>query len=623
MKVLIKMYKKITNRPMTKRGLFIIALIIQIMVIPFCNTTIFTDGINPLALGFIARGENWSQYLIADGYYYKYGQLLVYFPFIYLIGNNVILYKILLVINAVIVSLIPVCAFEILMKHLKCTSLKKGYFVALLVGIIPSITLNSKYTWAEPILMCIPWIIMLLLLKCMENVNDKMCSIYSILIAALQVYAYMVHTRGIVILIATLICVFAIRVVLKCDKIRLVPYVVVTVGMLVLDRKISGIIKNILYQGSEDLVGASASFVNGEFLKTLFSVDGLKVWFGEMLGWIYAEVISTFGLVSLGIIVSIVILLNIKNRANMSKVELIIVFFSMLYFIGSLSLGTIFFFNDIYSLESIEMAKRGDKLVYARYIDGAGACISFIGLYYFILKGKIWTKTRIFSSVAFFIVLHGFFVSTVIQRINSTISWLHISMTFNYFCNLKQCIRGGMYSTIYFFGGGIAIFGFVSLCIYMISIIWRKKEKLIFGIYFICFLAGYLWSSYNAIYRMDSYSMGVIEDYDELVKSIDGVKDLKNIYLDDEILRCSFQYIFSDYYIVTKRDDNRYNIQNMFILSSKDAYNKELFEDDYYEILGLEENNSDYHMYIKGDELKEILLEKGYICKKVDVTESN
>lgn len=106
-------------------------------------------------------------------------------------------------------------------------------------------------------------------------------------------------------------------------------------------------------------------------------------------------------------------------------------------------------------------------------------------------------------------------------------------------------------------------------------------------------------------------------EYGDVINSVRGEERLTNIYLDDEILRCGFQYYFSDYYVLTKRDNNRKDVQDMFIISPDGTYNTELFVDEYFEVLDLEGGDLGSHIYVKGSSLNERLQEKGYRTQRV------
>ncbi|MCH5250873.1 MAG: hypothetical protein J1E98_13110 [Lachnospiraceae bacterium] len=598
--------------------IYLITLLIHVIVIPFYNVTIIPDEINPLALGYMLRGEDWTQYLISDGHYYKYGQLLIRLPLVLLIKNNYILYRALLLENAFVVSFIPVCVYVILTEYWGCKKVEKSFQIAIMIGFIPSVLLNNKFVWSEPLLFVIPWIIMILFLKILkQDISDSEKWIYSVMIAVLQVYAYMVHTRGIVILIASLLCTIIMRFVIKEKNIKFIPYLGVTAILCFVDSVLGTIIRNHMYNGVEDLAGGTTSFINSEFIHNVMSVSGLKLLGEEIAGWLYVSVSSTFGLTGLGLVISIVLLVNARKWSEYSKQELIIVLFGMLLFCGSLMIGVLFFFNDLFEYAEIEIIRRGDRLIYARYLDPASVCISFIGLYYLLVKKSTSTKFCVFYSGLSFILLQGFFVSKIADRINNTIIWAQNLMTVNYLCDIKQSLRSGAYSTVGRLSSGIAIFGMIAVMIYIISMMYHKKNRVFFLINISCFLVCYFWNAYNVIYRLDSYQTNIIKEYENIIRCVNEEEELKNIYLDDEILRSSFQYIYSDYYVVTRRDDNRFSVEEMFILSPAGTYNKALYDNDYYEIVDSENINEDYHLYIKGERLNRTLNENGYATREV------
>ena len=614
------MYRKLLKKLMTKQGIYLVTFLVNVLVIPLFHMPVIMDALNPLALGFLARGDDWRQYLTADGYYYKYGQMLFYFPFVYLIRDNVVLYRVLLLVNALITSWIPVCAHVILIRHLDCADTKKCFMISLLTGVLPIITLNNKCTWAEPVLMVLPWCIMLLLLDCAgEKCSERKARFFSVLLAALQVYAYMVHTRGIVILAASVLCVIVVRIFWGNKNIRLVPYGITTAILLAVDQTISFLCRALLYGSAKELAGGTLSFLDQAFLKKLFSVRGLKIWGEEIMGWLYASVSSTAGLVILGLVASAAVVLRIREWRTGRRQEVLIVLFSVLCFFGALFLGTVFFFDDLYAVSDVAIAKRGDKLIYARYLNGAAVCVSFIGLYYVMCRAKFWTASRLFYAVSLFLILHGFFVSVIAERIDHTVTWLNNLVTISYFCDFSQCIRGGMYSTVGNLSGGIALFSLSAFLFFCTALACRKRLNCFLVLYLTLFLAGYLWNTYNTLYRMDAYMTQLTEQYCAVIESVQGEKEQMHIYLDDEILRCGFQYRFSDYYVLTKRDENRHHVQNMFILSPGGVSDEALLGDDCFEVTALSSGNFSYHIYVKGQELNERLQEKGYVTEKCQI----
>ena len=132
------------------------------------------------------------------------------------------------------------------------------------------------------------------------------------------------------------------------------------------------------------------------------------------------------------------------------------------------------------------------------------------------------------------------------------------------------------------------------------------------------FISIFVWSSYNVIYRMDKYEIENMEMTRNLVKGLEQLpEDYKVIFLDDEITRSSYQYMFRDYYIVTGRDNNRTQIKDMIIVSPKGVINEELDQGDYFELVDMETESPDYHLYIKGRDMNQWMNQNGIRTKQL------
>ncbi len=91
---------------------------------------------------------------------------------------------------------------------------------------------------------------------------------------------------------------------------------------------------------------------------------------------------------------------------------------------------------------------------------------------------------------------------------------------------------------------------------------------------------------------------------------------MKNIYLADEIVRSSFQYVYHDYYVITKRDNLGKQEENMFILAEKGEVGNLGLEGALYEVV-LGEKVGSVRLYIKGERLNELVKENGYETREV------
>ena len=99
--------------------------------------------------------------------------------------------------------------------------------------------------------------------------------------------------------------------------------------------------------------------------------------------------------------------------------------------------------------------------------------------------------------------------------------------------------------------------------------------------------------------------------YSDIVKSVSDEKGLKNIFLADGILRCGFQYVYSDYYVILPEDSHGLQEENMFILAEEKDIDKLGFTDTLYEIISVEPEK-EVRLYIRGAKMNEYLRKRGY-----------
>ena len=145
--------------------LYMVVLTVSAFPAFFYTAPAFEDGLGTMATAAYLAGYDWSDFLAADGYYYKYGQSLWYLLPFFLIPHAVLRYRVMLIINSVLTSFIPVLAWRIAEGKLHIEK-RTAFLIAFLTGIYPSILLYSKYTWAETNLMVLPWVCLLYTSRC-------------------------------------------------------------------------------------------------------------------------------------------------------------------------------------------------------------------------------------------------------------------------------------------------------------------------------------------------------------------------------------------------------------------------------------------------------------------------
>ncbi len=413
-----------------------------------------------------------------------------------------------------------------------------------------------------------------------QNVSQKKKYFKDIIaIAFFSSYAYMSHSRGIVILIAAFITTLGILFLKKKLKLKsLFIFIAIIIFLFIIDIKTNGYIRQAIFPyGNANINSDVSSVINIEKLKNVLTLDGLKTVFRIIVGWCYNIFASSFGLAALGILMIIIqIIEGCRHKDKCSSPLVVISVFGALFFIGAFVTGALFFFDDIRYYYGEVSLRRCDKLIYGRYIEPASMILCFLGLYMLIKQWKAYKGIIAFIAV---VLLLGVFAADIANRMNGVISWTHTSITVNGFCNLADYGRGMV--TIENYSEPLIIMGIVSAITFGIIIFLRKRlsNKWIYTIYLFAFFLIYVRGITNVLIPMDNYYYGRVSEVKVALEDLGTINDEhKIIYLKDELLRCAFQYSFPDYYIVTDRDENKANIDKMFVVSETPLSDGQIIE---------------------------------------------
>ncbi len=582
--------------------LYILFFVFNLSTVAFRTTAFFTDECNPFALAFMLKGYDLSDYLVADQYYYKYGQLLFELPVILFIHSHIWQTRIILAIHAAIVSFVPILVEYILFRYYKYHDYSR-FIIALVVGSLPSVTLNAKLLWAEPYLIILP----LLALVCLLKAAETGMVLYTVLLSLISCYAYMVHTRGIVLLLTTFLSVVFIRVIMKNKNIRIVIFLFTSFLFLIIEKYISNIVKSLIYTDKQvALNGGSLNFMGDSYFSRIFSVDGLSVLFIETTGWLFAIITATLGLFAVGcFLIFYKVIFSMKTKTMLTSPETICIFFGVVLFLGSAAMGELFFFTNIYEgLEGGIVVNRGDRLIYTRYVEPAAIIVSFIGLYYYFTETKMIKMKALRQAIICYMVTVVLYYYLIIPHITQTTIWPHVTMTLSYFCDYKGLKRNGMYAFQDELAVGVlamGLFVFALLAIALVSQAENYKYAILLCVFFIC--CSYR-GFFNGVYIEDKFFQVLDKDYGILF----DLQESGNIYLEDEVIRSGIQFEYPSKNIITRRNKLDDYPDGFYLLyNGSDSKNYGILKQ---VIISVE--NTDYTLYVKGTELTQQLESQGY-----------
>lgn len=155
--------------PRIPDGLIMAALYAAALTLHLLMTraaTIFNltpDEYSVTAIAAYLNGLDWSPTVSAGGYY-GYFQSLFYVPVFWVTDDPYLRYRLMLMVNGVFVSLIPVIVYWLSRRAFGVNKPAAAVF-ALLCGMYPSYMLLTKFTWNETMCVVLPWVFALLMYK--------------------------------------------------------------------------------------------------------------------------------------------------------------------------------------------------------------------------------------------------------------------------------------------------------------------------------------------------------------------------------------------------------------------------------------------------------------------------
>lgn len=601
-----------------KKCIWIYALVFFVSVIPtfFLSSIVFVDELGTVGNLSAFFDLPWTEFIGKEGFFYKYGQALIYTPALFFSSYDV-QFKVMLLINAFIIAFIPTIVYQILNRHIVIGSEKQKIGLSLCIGLLPNALLLSKYVWAESILFLLTWVCLFLCLECLSTHSAVKKNVYSILLGFCSMYAFASHQRGVVIVIAVFLVAFFSSFILKQKMVCWWSYIISLLFWGAVDKGLTNYFSVELFGGSAIQGNTVETSLKLDILKNIFTLDGIKIFIKEWIGWALSIFDGTMGLAFVGVLAVLIIILDfLKKKNEFSNQEIVIAGYSILVFLGAFLLGTLFFYEAVSSYYLEFDIRRGDRLIYSRYLDSVVGPVCLLGLYIVCFKNKLISKCSkwILCILSALIIVVSYVF--ILQKIDGATVWLNTILSVSLFVDTRGLEAG--YVNVDNLSIPILLLSLVVLvlCIVILSI---KKGNRIIVLLITAFLITYGWNTYNIVYKVNNYYNSRIEEASDKLNEIDSKIDLENqekkLFILEDLWRISFRFAFDDYEILTFRSDNTYKQDNYFIVASNEEGHSETYMADCYEIEGVNQNSDLTNIYFKGEKLKQQFEEKGLEVK--------
>lgn len=377
------------------------------------------------AIATFLSGGDWSAAMSQNTYYYGFLQSAVYSPVMFLCDDPYLSYKLMLWINAVIMSFIPVMAYSIAYKIGAKKPWQAG-FCATICGAFSTYFAHANFIWNEVLSIFFPWFIAWVMFRCFERSEGKKPSFfYSVLLGVVTALSCAAHFRLAAVVLAVAVTVIASRIFLKRKIVRLVPFFVslVLFGVLVMFGTYA---VQIAVWGTRD-----ASLINTpqNFFSTFsaeFSENGIAGLFIALVGQLFYFFSSTWGLGALAATLSVFLVASFFSRRKKGLYQE--------YSDGVLIFGCLSSFIVIFTLAVSVLYKYGsdplrqDSLIFGRYLDAVSPFAVMLVLVVTFIYGTrlrhilCAVGVQLFSTVSFAVAVLPLLTCAVSTRMSPTLS---------------------------------------------------------------------------------------------------------------------------------------------------------------------------------------------------------
>lgn len=277
---------------------------------------IHPDEIGVAGIAAYYSGHDWSGLMSGIGHYCGYIQALIYTPLFMFFSNPYALYKAMLVTNGVIISIIPLIAYNIAAR-LGIESVRKKTVIAMCCGFYITYLTYSKFIWNEAVCSLMPWLLIWCVMTAWQRNRSSSRFSMSLLTGFMCALAFAAHQRLIAVIMALVITVIVAQI-LSGEKILNLPaFMASLVVSFIAENFAAELIKLSVWKGgiTSGTLGTEAWRLND-----FSGENGAYRFFASIFGHNYTFASATAGLGAMAAVITVILLAAwIKESARALK----------------------------------------------------------------------------------------------------------------------------------------------------------------------------------------------------------------------------------------------------------------------------------------------------------------
>lgn len=311
--------------------MFLFIVLSQIWM-PFLRLLpISSDETYTIAGAAFFAGYNWSSFMHLKKFY-NFGYSMLLAPIFKLFDEPVTIFRAMLVCNVFVHAVIMLIIYHILRSQFKCT---KCFSIAasMVCGCNALVLFFRGFMYSELSLTLVVWIITLLLLKLPES-TGRTRIVLSAGLGGVAAYAYIIHSRCVIIYAALGLLILLYLVAYKKWLIQPVSFTAVFASLIYLEHLLVEYVqKNLYLQGTGIVMPNSVEHVvTGTWrYKPLLSLSGIKkliCHFFSLAGTVSIKTGGVFTIVTAAILYYLIKNISRYRRGEENKSMFVILLFS-------------------------------------------------------------------------------------------------------------------------------------------------------------------------------------------------------------------------------------------------------------------------------------------------------
>lgn len=391
-----------------------------------------TDELGAIVGAATLAGYDWSGIIGKSGYY-GFGYYSLFAPLFKMQLSPIIIYRIILIVTRIFRGGVISSVVYYIGKHYFKFPSKFVLMQLALICTIPLHPNDDANIINDVVLDAMLWILILCVCKIAEYMeHTRKCIIFCFIYAALSAYAALLHTRALVMIIASFIVLIGLFIYAK-KRVLFVAVSVTVISVILAARKLIETYQNQIWNLSGDgLRNASVKVTSNLHF---FDSKTWKIWFDMLLGNISVQSLLTGGVFLIAIVAAIryFYLFFIKKQYGEP------VYVNIIFIISILSMGAAFaaflvsdWFSNMYvTWNTVDMGKEYHykALCYVRYWNVFAMPFLFTGVY-LTYKKQYQNSVKIALFMAIILIV-GFvsMVVPIIQTHSSAASFLFTFLT--------------------------------------------------------------------------------------------------------------------------------------------------------------------------------------------------